>query len=193
MKKVYVLAALMAALIIFVISVWLLLPSPQKYSESFENGMGTWIADADVPEDPNNPGQPVEWRIRRVENPSHSGRFSLELFIDGRQDDGTIWIETKIESGRRSQVKVSFWFYSEEPSFNTLAVICTYIGAENPEVEDDFYVLGPANEVAGWKKYEYSAVIDSSQSGEVWVAVGISVRFETYLTYYLDDVEIIIS
>jgi Co/Zn/Cd efflux system component len=55
-KKVYVLAALMAALIIVVISVWLLLPSPQKYLESFENGMGVWVADADVPEDPNNPG-----------------------------------------------------------------------------------------------------------------------------------------
>jgi len=192
-KKVYVLVALMAALIIFVIGVWLLLPSPQKYSESFENGMGTWIADADVPEDPNNPGQPVEWHIRRVENPSRSGRFSLELFIDGRQDDGTIWIETKIESRRRSQVRVSFWLYSEEQSFNTLAAICTYIGAENPEAEDDFYVLGAANEVAGWKKYEYSAVLDSSQSGEAWVAVGISVQWETYLTYYIDDVEVEIS
>jgi len=192
-RKVYVLVALMAALIIFVISVWLLLPSPQKYSESFENGMGTWIADADVPEDPNNPGQPVEWHIRRVENPSRSGRFSLELFIDGRQDDGTIWIETKIESRRRSQVRVSFWLYSEEQSFNTLAAICTYIGAENPEAEDDFYVLGAANEVAGWKKYEYSAVLDSSQSGEAWVAVGISVQWETYLTYYIDDVEVEIS
>jgi hypothetical protein len=82
-KKVYVLAALAVALIIVVISVWLLLPSPQKYSEGFENGMGTWIADADVPEDPDNPGQPVEWHIRRVENPSHSGQFSLELFMMG--------------------------------------------------------------------------------------------------------------
>jgi len=192
-KKVYVLAALTVALIIVVISVWLLLPSPQKYSEGFENGMGTWIADADVPEDPDNPGQPVEWHIRRVENPSHSGQFSLELFIDGRQDDGTVWIETKIASRRRLQVKVSFWLYSEEQSFNTLTAICAHIGTENPETEDDFYVLEPANEVAGWKKYEYSAVLDPSQSREVWVAVGISVRFETYLTYYIDDVEVEIS
>jgi hypothetical protein len=81
-----------------------------------------------------------------VENFSRSGRFSLEFFIDGWQDDGTIWIETKIETKRRSQVKVSFWLYSEEQSFNTLAAICTYIGAENPEAEDDFYVLGAANE-----------------------------------------------
>lgn len=193
MKKVYLLAASMAALIIVVISVWLLLPHPQKYSESFENGMGAWVADADVPEDPNNPGQPVEWRIRHMENFSHSGQFSLELFIDGRQDDGTIWIETKIEPRKRSQVKVSFWLYSEEQSFNTLAAICTYVGAKNPEAEDDFYVLGAANEVAGWKKYEYSAVLDPSQSGEGWIAVGISVRWEAYLTYYIDDVEVEIS
>lgn len=162
----------------------------QTYSESFENGFGEWSADADVPEDPNNPGQPVEWHINRVTNVSHSGQYSLELFIDGRQDNGTIWIERKIGLKKRSQVKVSFWLYNEQESFNTRAVVCAYVGAENPEVEENFYVLGSADEVAGWKNYAYTAIIDADSSGEFWVAVGISVRWETYLTYYIDDVEI---
>lgn len=82
------------------------------------------IADADVPEDPNNPGQLVEWHISCASNISYSGQKSLEFFIDGRQDDGTIWIETQIKAGRISRVKVSFWLYSEQESFNELAAVC---------------------------------------------------------------------
>lgn len=195
MKKAYVVFAALAtvAIILSVVGALIFYSRFHKYSESFENGFGEWSPDADVPEDPNNPGQPVEWHINRVANVSRHGQYSLELFIDGRQDDGTIWIEKRIELKKRSQVKVSFWLYNEQESFNTRAVVCAYVGAENPEVEGDFHVLGSADEVAGWKKHTYTATIDVGAGGELWVAVGISVRWETYLTYYIDDVEIEIS
>ncbi len=173
------------------ISVWIFLQEPPKYFEDFENGLGAWVVDAEVPEDPNNPGQSIEWHITRVSNVSRSNSFSLELFIDGRQDDGTVWIETKIELKKPSQIKVAFWLYSEQQSSNTRAAVCVYVGTKNPETEMDFYVLGAADEIAGWKNYEYSTVIDAS--GEAWVAVGISVRWEAYLTYYLDDLKIEVS
>lgn len=191
MKKAYVVfAALAVVIMLSVVGCLIFYSRFQTYSESFENSFGEWSTDADVPEDPNNPGQPVEWHIKRVTNISHFGQYSLELFIDGRQDDGTIWIERRIALKKRSQVKVSFWLYNEQESFNTRAVVCVYVGAENPEVEGDFYVLGSADEVAGWKNYAYTAVVDADSRGEFWVAVGISVRWETYLTYCLDDVEI---
>ncbi len=194
MKRVYVIITFLTviAIVLSVIIIWILCFHSITYFESFENGFGRWIVDADVPEDPNNPGKPVQWHISRTSSIPHTGQYSLEFFIDGRQDDGTIWIETKIEAGERSRVNVSFWLYSEQESFNTLAVVCAYIGVENPETEVDFQVIGAANEVAGWKRYEYLTVLDSSSSGEIWVAVGISVRWETYLTYY-DDVEIEVS
>lgn len=178
------------AIVLGVIGAWVLSSRSSEYFESFENGFGRWVVDADVPEDPNNPGQPVDWHISRTSSIAHSGQNSLEFFIDGQQDDGTIWIETKIEAVKRSHVRVSFWLYSQQESFNTLAAVCAYIGFKNPEAEADFYVIGAANEVAGWKRYEYSIVLDSSSSGELWVAVGISVRWETYLTYYVDSVEV---
>lgn len=192
LKKAHVVLAALAtvAITLSVVGFLIFYSRFNTYSENFENGFGEWSPDADVPQDSNNPGQPVEWHINRVANVSHSGQHSLELFIDGRQDDGTIWIERRIALKKRSQVKVSFWFHNEEESFNTRAIVCAYIGAENPEVEGDFYVLGSADEVAGWKNYEYTAIIDVNSSGEFWVAVGISVRWETYLTYYIDDVEI---
>lgn len=160
--------------------------------EDFENGFGEWIAGVDVPSDPNNPGQFVEWNITRVTDVARSGQYSLRFFIDGRQDDGTIWIERKINAREDSQiqVKVSFEFYSEQESWNTMAVVCAYAGIRNPEAEEDFAVLGPANEVAGWKNYAYTTTLSTGPSGEVWIAVGISVRWETNMTYYIDDVEI---
>ncbi|MGB9683645.1 MAG: hypothetical protein ACPL1Z_01785 [Candidatus Bathyarchaeales archaeon] len=192
MKKAYVVFVALAtvAIILSVVGALIFYSRFQTYLENFENGFGEWSADADVPEDPNNPGHLVEWHINRVANVSHFGQYSLELFIDGRQDDGTIWIERRIELKKRSQVKVSFWLYNEQESFNTRAVVCAYIGAEDPEVEGDFTVLGSADEVAGWKNYAHTAIIGADSSGEFWVAVGISVRWETYLTYYVDYVEI---
>lgn len=178
------------AIVLGVIGVWVFSSRFFEYFESFENGFGRWVVDADVPEDPNNPGQPVEWHISRTSDIAHSGQNSLEFFIDGRQDDGTIWIETKIEAVKRSHVRVSFWLCSQQKSFNALAAVCAYIGFKDPEAEADFYVIGAANEVVGWKRYEYSAVLDSSSGGELWVAIGISVRWEAYLTYYMDDVEV---
>ena len=194
MEKIYaVFAALIAVgLIVGILGALNVYPNSQTISEGFENGLGEWVTDADVPLAPNNVSQPVEWHINRVTNVSHSGQYSLELFIDGRQDDGTIWIERKISAKKNSQiqVRVSFWFYSGQESFNTIAVVCAYAGAKNPEVEDDLAVLGPANEVAGWKSYTHTASLDMGSSEELWIAIGISVRWETHMTYYIDDVEI---
>ncbi|MEM3648692.1 MAG: hypothetical protein QW506_05960 [Thermoproteota archaeon] len=176
------------------ISTWYLYSSvnPQTIKESFENGLGEWVADADVPLDPENPGQLVKWNITRSTDVASSGQYSLKLSIDGRQDDGTIWIERKIAVPRnvRINVKISFDFYSERESFNTVAAICAYAGIRNPEAEESFRVIGPANEVAGWKRYSLTASIDTGSSEEIWVALGISVRWETYMTYYIDNVEV---
>jgi len=167
-------------------------PSFQIIREDFEEGFDGWTADADIPLDPNNLGHFVEWNITRSNDVAHSGQYSLKLFIDGRQDDGTIWIERKIDVKRNSHVKIktSFMFYSESESFNTIASICAYAGIRNPEVEENFVVLGSANEVEGWKNYNYTAYLYTGSSEEVWVAIGITVRWETYMTYYIDDVKV---
>ncbi|UCG36765.1 MAG: hypothetical protein JSV64_00325, partial [Candidatus Bathyarchaeota archaeon] len=113
-----------------ILSVWYFYPTanPALYDEGFEQGLDDWVKDADLPLDPNNPGHFVAWNISRVNSLSFSGQYSLELFIDGRQDDGTIWIEKEIlaESDSQIHVTISFEFYSEAKSFNTLAGVCAY-------------------------------------------------------------------
>ncbi|MFX0108806.1 MAG: hypothetical protein ACFE7R_11000, partial [Candidatus Hodarchaeota archaeon] len=66
-------------------------------------------------------------------------------------------------------------------------------GVVNPNFEEDFTVLGPANEVVGWKRYSHEVTVSTGANGEVWVAVGITVRWETEMTYHIDDVIIAID
>ena len=174
---------------------WYFYPKSVIYTEGFEEDFGGWEGDADVPPDPNNPGSLVDWNVSRVTSPVKSEQYSVELYIDGRQDDGTVWIEKALSVKRNSQiqVKVSFDFYSESESFNVIAGVVGFAGTSNPEVEADFTVLGQANEVSGWKRYTHTGTLNTGSSGEVWVAVGISVRWETEMTYNLDDVEVTIS
>lgn len=138
--------------------------------EGFEDGFGNWVIDANVPSDPNNFNQTVEWNITRTTGTTHSGQYAIKLFIDGRQDDGTIWVERNVIAPRNVQVKVtvSFWLYSEERSFNTIATVVGYSGTRNPETEEDLEVLGTANQVTGWKLYSFEATVNTGSNGDMW-------------------------
>jgi hypothetical protein len=186
-----------ALILVGILSVWYFYPTtePVRHDEGFEEGLGDWVKGADLPLDPNNPGHHVAWNISRVTTVSSAGQYSLELYIDGRQDDGTIWIMKEIQVKNSSQIHVSlsFEFYSEQESFNVIAGVCAYAGSSPPTVEGDFVVLGPANEVAGWKRYDYDETLQTGSKGEVWIAMGITVRWETEMTYNVDDVKISIA
>jgi hypothetical protein len=202
LEKKHSIAALLVtvAVAIGILSALYVNLAPNVITEDFEQNIeegdfGEWFINGHVPQDPNNPGHTVQWHIRYVSNISRSAMHSMELFIDGKQDDGTIWLERKISVKENTQIRisVSFWFYSEQESFNTIAAVVAYAGLVEPQVEDDFAVVGLANEAAGWKNYVYTADLNTDSNGEVWVAVGITVRWETYMTYYIDDVRIEIA
>jgi hypothetical protein len=174
---------------------WYFGPKSIAYNESFEQDFGGWTGDTDVPPDPNNPGSNVEWKVSRTTSPAKSGQHSVKVYIDGRQDDGTVWIEKMLLTERNAhvQVNVSFDLYSESESFNVIAAVVAFAGTSNPEVEADLKVIGKANDVSGWKRYTYIATLETGSSGEVWIALGISVRWETEMTYNVDDVTVTID
>jgi hypothetical protein len=193
--KLGVVIGILAIIIVAVLVAGYFQPEATTYSEGFEDDFGGWDGDADVPADPNTPGSLVDWNVSRVNSPIKSGQYSAELYIDGRQDDGTVWIEKKLSAKENSQIQVtvSFDFYSESESFNVIAAVVGFAGTYNPEIEADFTVLGQANEASGWKRYSHKLTLNTGSSGEVWVAVGISVRWETEMTYNFDDVKVTIS
>jgi hypothetical protein len=179
-------------LIIGIMMVSILSSRPVK--EGSSKDLDQWIADADIPLDPNNPGHYVEWYVKLVSNVYHSANYSLELSIDGSQDDGTVWITRKISVKDNTEVKVrlSFYLYSETKSANLIAEVIAYAGSRKPEKEDDFIKgqLGPANQISGWKRYEYIDTVNIGREDQIWVAIGISVLWETSMTYNIDDITI---
>jgi hypothetical protein len=195
MRTSFKLAAAIGILIIISAAAgWYFGPKSIAYNEGFEQDFGGWIGDADVPPDANNPSFNVDWNVSRIISPAKSGQHSVELYIDGRQDDSTVWIEKMLTTQRNAQVQVnvSFDLYSESESFNVIAALVGFAGTSNPEVEADFKVVGKANDVSGWKRYTYIVTLETDSSGEVWVALGISVRWETEMTYNVDDVKVTI-
>ena len=171
-----------------------LVPIPKIVNDSFEDSL-KWSKDSDLPIDANNPGQYVDWEITQSSEKSKTGSNSMCLEIDGHQDDGTIWLEREISVQKNTEINVdlSFELYSPSESFNTIAVVVGCISLDDPESEADFTVLGSANMVEGWQKYSLSETFTTDESGTIWVGVGISVRWETVMQYYIDDVEINIT
>ncbi|MBD3189494.1 MAG: hypothetical protein GF308_02570 [Candidatus Heimdallarchaeota archaeon] len=161
--------------------------------QDFEEGLTGWVIDADVPMDPNNPGHEVNWSIIRVEDPSKatSGNHSLKLFIDGRQDDGVIWIEKvyQLKANTKYRISLSFQFYCGMDSFNTITRVVGYGNIINPEVEEDLVegLIGSGEQAPEWKEYSRTIGLKTGSEGKIWVAVGMSVVWESEITHYLDD------
>jgi hypothetical protein len=159
--------------------------------ENFEEDLRAWTVGADLPEDPNNPGQKVAWEAGVSDERAYAGRQSLRLYIDGRQDDGTVWIERPVRVEPDARVEVSFRFWSPfGGTFNNLAYVVGYIGPRPPSREDDLERLAPVTEVGEWDLLSLKGTAGSSQADSVWVAVGFSVVWESEQTYFIDEVTV---
>jgi hypothetical protein len=194
----YTLCAFIIVLVAFTaVSVWFFYPKPvavaAPFSDDFENGLTHWTTGSDVPN--NGSGQPVNWNITTSTNQSVSGSHSVLFTIDGLQDDGTTWIQHKLnlQANTQKTVNVTFQLWSPSESFNTIAVVVGYAGAKMPQSEGDFQVLGAANQVEGWKNYSFTADVTADEAGVAYVALGISVRWETNMNYFVDEVNVVLA
>lgn len=176
--------------------------------EDFEDGFTGWDTGSDVPEDPNNPGNRVEWSITRSTDRAASGSASLRYFLDGRQDDGTIWIvrPVRLESGTAYEVSMEAHAWSASESFNTLAYLVMYAGRARPTTEGSFPEPGAnstgagetrtgglretLNQKEGWLPYSFTWRSPPLESDAIHIAIGISAVWETEMTYYIDDITV---
>lgn len=129
-------------------------PSTFEFSEGFEADLPDWKTGSDVPEDPNNPGNPVNWDITRSTERAATGSSSLRYFLDGRQDDGTIWIArpVSVEADQAYQVRMQADGWSASESFNTLAYLVMYAETSPPKSEGSFPEPGANSTNAGVSK-----------------------------------------
>lgn len=158
--------------------------------EGFEAGLKDWAQGSDVPQDPNS-RKPVAWSIDLSQERVAGGNWSTHWFLDGRQDDGTIWLRRTltVSKSRPLAVTISLQLWSPAQSANIRAYVVAYAGALMPVEEADFTYRAPADKKAGWQRYRFTIPI-ARTAGEIWVAFGISVAWETLLEYFIDDVRI---
>jgi hypothetical protein len=168
----------------------LLTPPVVIVRQGFEVGWEGWQKGSDVPQDPST-NRPVEWAIELSTKQSTEGYGSARFFLDGRQGDGTIWLATllTVPKGRPLGVTLSFYLWSPERSDNVRAYVVAYAGAIMPIEEAEFAYREPADKTKGWRRYQFTMPV-ASTAGELWVALGISVAWETILEYFVDDVRV---
>ncbi len=119
--------------------------------ESFEQGLGGWRPDHHIDCEADTPPCPFDWSIERSTEQARDGRYSLKGFLDGRWDDGSIWVERPIDVRRAREVtvEVGFWLWSAQQSdVNTFPVLA-FAGGHDPEREADFAIVGQTDQVAG--------------------------------------------
>ena len=166
-------------------------PDPGLQNGSFEAGLTGWQPGTDLPTDPNT-GTPVASDVsvrtggREGVPAASDGDRVLALFVDGRQDDGTVWVQQQADLRPFDRLAVDV--YSPQESFNTITKVAAYAGAlpDTPLQEVAFDTTRPAEDHAGWKTYEYA--VPPEPHG--LVAVGVSVVWETEVTKFLDRVRL---
>ncbi|HEX2476617.1 MAG TPA: hypothetical protein VHK01_17825 [Lacipirellulaceae bacterium] len=108
---------------------------------------------------------------------------------DGFGDDGTLWIEKQflVPAGVPTPVSVLFHLFNQfQSDFNTFEVKAA-ISTSNPNEQADFTTIGSTDTAEGWVPFTYEDTI-TSPSGQVWVAAGIRVAWETPRVYWIDHV-----
>ena len=108
---------------------------------------------------------------------------------DGFGDDGTLWIEKQfaVPTGVPTHLSLAFQQFNEfQSDFNTFQVKAA-ISTENPDEQADFTTIGSTDAAEGWVPFTYEDTITSA-SGQVWVAAGIRVAWETHRDYWIDHV-----
>lgn len=148
-----------------------------------------------------------EWRVERSQAEVYTGEWALEVFTEGDYDDGTAWAvrPISVEAGLTYEARVAAQAWSRSESFNTLRHLVMRLGAEKPRSEDDFpdpgmtssLVTGapygglrqPLHLAEGWREYDFEWTVDDAPA-TLYLAVGVSVVWESDATHYVDDVEV---
>ncbi|ACV11702.1 hypothetical protein Huta_1527 [Halorhabdus utahensis DSM 12940] len=161
-------------------------PSRPLRNASFESGLEGWTVGKDLPEDPNNSGEPVDSDVRTTTELSADGETALAIEIDGSADDGTVWVQQEVDLTDVEALSVAG--YSDQESFNEILQVATYAGPipEDGLAEADFDRSNQLADHEGWKTYEYPVEHD----GEGLIAVGLNIVWETTAVGVLDDVRL---
>jgi hypothetical protein len=159
---------------------------------SFERGFRGWTPDHFIACEQEEVPCGFNWSITRSTDRALHGAFSLKATLDGTNDDGSIWVERRFlgPPGSLATIHLSFWLWSPtQADINTWPVLA-FLGGRNPQIEEDFAIIGQTEQARGWTRYSYQKTVKVGDSGVVWAAFGLGATSEFERTYYLDLVRV---
>src|SRR5206468_10739004 len=147
-------------------------------------GWGGWSVGADVP--------PVPWHIQRSTVRAYQGLWSLEYYLSGARDWGTIWVQRSIPAtpGTTVLMHIDFWLYSRGNASAGQWAVVAYAANVPPLKGTDFTVVGNTDIGTGWFNYHLDKSVSTGGSSSIYVAFGYSVRWEVIRTDYFDYVTV---
>jgi hypothetical protein len=152
--------------------------------ESFEAGFGQWRSDTD--------GRAPVSSVTITSERAFHGLRSVKIFMDGRQDDGTTWLEASFTGPPSTQVRVtlSFQLWSLAAGVAGGWNVVGFAGPRDPEAEADFTRIGVTEVKAGWLPYGGGWTFRTDSTGRFWVALGTSVIWEVQKAHLVDLVRV---
>lgn len=163
-------------------------PDGTLVNGSFEEDWAGWSIGRHLPDDPNRPpGRKVASEVGVTTKRATDGTKACRLFIDGKQDDGTVWVQQPVDLSGTEYLAVD---YRVSESFNEIRIAATYTGPvpDEPLTEQDFDTERPleGHERSGWKTFAY----DVTHDGRGLVAVGFTIVWETGAEVVLDNIRL---
>jgi hypothetical protein len=155
------------------------------FTSDFQTGFDGWQQQWHK-ESPTGTAGVVTHTTERGYNDGASLKFDMG---DGFGDDGTLWIEKlfAVPADVPTPVSLSFQQFNEFQSDANNFELKAAISTENPDEQADFTTIGETGAAEGWVPFTYEDTI-ISPSGQVWVAAGIRVAWETPRVYWIDHV-----
>lgn len=151
-----------------------------EHRASFEEGWDGYVGDHHIAcqDDPADPC-PWNWELEREPGPARDGVFLLHAWLDGVHDDGAVWAERSfaVPPGLPTTLELRFHVFSEAYFQVNNWPVLGYVGAADPEREEDLLVLGETNTWVGWRSFCLAEEV-VSQDGSAWVGFGTAVTWE---------------
>lgn len=164
--------------------------------DDFTWGLYGWEVGTDLPEG-------IEGTVEHSTEKTASGYWDgcVKTFIEGYQDDGTVWLQTSfgVEPGTTYDVEMAVSGYNPMDSFQDLTFVHAALGDQPVDSESDIRNRDDDSNVVAlkgdlrtadeqWQTYTASGTFESGDSSTAHFAFGTNLIYEVNQTDYLDDV-----
>ncbi len=169
--------------------------SPSEGFYSFESDMQGWEKNGT---DLDNP--PINWSVGRSDEISTDGDYSVRFYLENFNDAGKIWMEKTFDVDPNSiyDIKISYNFATADfGDLNLFNIITTVLGKslsgrETLNYEGD---TGHHSDAEGyvWLDKEFEYIVETDDSGQIYINIGVWGSWETTRTYFVDELNITIE